>query len=73
MKNISVEKFHAVPWWEVKDEISSFLKACKESGNPELLYRQGMVRLLIFDIRKLWSVFFYLFLKDNENKNQTCR
>ena len=73
MKNISIEKFHAVPWWEVKDEISSFLKACEESGNPELLYKQGMVRLLIFDIKKLWSVFFYLFLKDNENKNQTCR
>ena len=49
MKNISIEKFPAIPWWQVKDEVSSFLKACKESGNPEALYRQGMVRILIFN------------------------
>ena len=49
MKNISIEKFPTIPWWQVKDEVSSFLKACKESGNPEVLYRQGMVCILIFN------------------------
>ena len=49
MKNISIEKFPTIPWWQVKDEVSSFLKACKESGNLEVLYRQGMICILIFN------------------------
>ncbi|WJZ81565.1 hypothetical protein VitviT2T_001403 [Vitis vinifera] len=58
MKNISIEKFPAIPWWQVKDEVSSFLKACKESGNPEALYRQGMMEF--FSWKKVESGEEYL-------------
>ncbi|GAB4829321.1 hypothetical protein Ancab_018991 [Ancistrocladus abbreviatus] len=39
---ISRERFPVIPWHVDEKEIS-FLRHCMESGNPEALYRQGMV------------------------------
>ncbi|XP_057948364.1 putative F-box protein At1g67623 [Malania oleifera] len=41
-KHASMEKFPVAPW-PVSCEASSFLRRCKESGNAEALYREGMV------------------------------
>ncbi|GMP69915.1 hypothetical protein CsSME_00028994 [Camellia sinensis var. sinensis] len=41
-QQMSLEKFPVVPW-RVTTEASCFLNKCKESGNPEALYRQGVV------------------------------
>ncbi|KAK4256623.1 hypothetical protein QN277_006326 [Acacia crassicarpa] len=41
-EHVSLEKFPLIPWF-VTDKEFSFLKRCKESGNSESLYRDGMV------------------------------
>ncbi|XP_054821363.1 F-box protein At2g35280-like [Prosopis cineraria] len=41
-EHVSLEKFPVIPWFITEKEFS-FLKRCKESGNSESLYREGMV------------------------------
>ncbi|XP_035542835.1 putative F-box protein At1g67623 [Juglans regia] len=42
-QHVSLEKFSVFPW-NISGEASSFLKRCKDCGNPESpLYRQGMI------------------------------
>ncbi|XP_057969606.1 putative F-box protein At1g67623 [Malania oleifera] len=41
-EHASMEKFPVAPW-PVSEEASSFLRRCKECGNAEALYREGMV------------------------------
>jgi len=41
-QRISLEKFPVVPL-RISNEASSFFKRCEESGNPESLFRQGMI------------------------------
>lgn len=41
-QHVSMEKFPLIPWF-TSDKESSFLRRCKESGNSESLYREGMV------------------------------
>ncbi|CAK9181536.1 unnamed protein product [Ilex paraguariensis] len=40
--HVSLDKFPVIPW-RASEEASSFLNKCRESGNPEALYRQGVV------------------------------
>lgn len=40
-EHVSLNKFYAIPWNQ-NAKASSFFERCKESGNPELLYREGM-------------------------------
>ncbi|KAL6983842.1 hypothetical protein U1Q18_017216 [Sarracenia purpurea var. burkii] len=42
LQNVSIENFPVIQWFKC-DEMDSFLNRCKENGNPEALYRQGMV------------------------------
>nr|XP_027126133.1 putative F-box protein At1g67623 [Coffea arabica] len=39
---VSMDKFEIVPWSK-NDQVSRFLKKCRESKNPEALYRKGVV------------------------------
>ncbi|KAL5760102.1 hypothetical protein ACOSQ2_018940 [Xanthoceras sorbifolium] len=41
LQHACMDSFPLAPW-PVSDEASSFLKRCKESGNAEALFRQGM-------------------------------
>ncbi|KAG2702659.1 hypothetical protein I3760_06G100500 [Carya illinoinensis] len=41
-QHVSLEKFSVIPW-NTSSEASLFLERCKDCGNPESLYRQGMV------------------------------
>ncbi|XP_071925386.1 putative F-box protein At1g67623 [Coffea arabica] len=41
-QRVSLDKFEIVPW-QKNDKLSRFLKKCRESKNPEALYRKGMV------------------------------
>lgn len=42
-QNISIDKFPVVHWFPPSDEVLSFLNSCKDRGNPEALFRQGMI------------------------------
>ncbi|KAM7487180.1 hypothetical protein LguiB_024664 [Lonicera macranthoides] len=42
LEHISIDKFPVIPWF-TRDEEICFLNRCKEKGNPEALYRQGMI------------------------------
>ncbi|XP_059633572.1 putative F-box protein At1g67623 isoform X2 [Cornus florida] len=42
LQKVSMDKFPIIPWTP-SDELISFLNRCKESGNPEALYRQGLI------------------------------
>ncbi|KAF2315800.1 hypothetical protein GH714_040339 [Hevea brasiliensis] len=41
-RQVSLERFPPVPWF-ISKQASSFLDRCKENGNPEALFRQGVV------------------------------
>lgn len=41
-EHVSLDKFPQIPWFTTDKEIS-FLKRCKESGNLESIYREGMI------------------------------
>jgi hypothetical protein len=41
-EHITIEKLPVIPW-TISHGASSFLARCKENGNPEALFRQGMV------------------------------
>ena len=41
---VSLDKFEIVPWSK-NDQVSRFLKKCRESKNPEALYRKGVVSI----------------------------
>ncbi|RDX99186.1 putative F-box protein, partial [Mucuna pruriens] len=44
-RHVSMENFALVPLrWFTGDKESSFLKRCRESGNAEIAYREGMVQ-----------------------------
>lgn len=43
LQKVSMEKFPAIPWTHMSDKAYKFLKRCRENGNPEALYRQGVV------------------------------
>ncbi|OIW19595.1 hypothetical protein TanjilG_18405 [Lupinus angustifolius] len=43
-QHVSMDKFALVPLpWFINEKESSFLKRCKDSGNSEITYREGMV------------------------------
>lgn len=42
-QHVSMDKFPLIPWF-ISDKESSFLRRCRESGNSESLYREGMVQ-----------------------------
>ncbi|KAK9292663.1 hypothetical protein L1049_020641 [Liquidambar formosana] len=41
-QQVSLERFPVVPW-PTSEQASSFFEKCKECGNPEALYRQGLI------------------------------
>ncbi|XP_020228445.1 F-box protein At2g35280 [Cajanus cajan] len=44
-RHVSMENFALVPLpWFTREKESSFLKRCRESGNSEIAYREGMVQ-----------------------------
>ncbi|XP_074361617.1 putative F-box protein At1g67623 [Apium graveolens] len=44
-RHVSLEKFHVIPWTSNKQaEQAIFLDRCISSGNPEALYRHGIVQ-----------------------------
>ncbi|KAL7197037.1 hypothetical protein ACSBR1_036950 [Camellia fascicularis] len=43
LQHVSIEKFPVIHQWLKREEVSLFLNRCIQSGNPEALYRQGMV------------------------------
>ncbi|KAF9669854.1 hypothetical protein SADUNF_Sadunf13G0007700 [Salix dunnii] len=56
-EHITIEKFPVIPW-RISHGASSFLDRCKENGNPEALFRQGMVEF--FSSKKPESGFQHL-------------
>ncbi|XP_052187712.1 putative F-box protein At1g67623 [Diospyros lotus] len=48
LERISIEKIPLIHEWLKHEEASLFFKRCLESGNPEALYRQGMVEYFTF-------------------------
>uniref|UniRef100_A0A5B7BAW8 At2g35280-like TPR domain-containing protein n=1 Tax=Davidia involucrata TaxID=16924 RepID=A0A5B7BAW8_DAVIN len=57
LEHVSIDRFPVIPWF-TSGETISFLNRCKESGNPEALYRQGMVEY--FSLKKVESGLDYL-------------
>ncbi|KAJ6757033.1 hypothetical protein OIU74_026315 [Salix koriyanagi] len=57
LEHITIEKFPVIPW-RISHGASSFLDRCKENGNPEALFRQGMVEF--FSSKKPESGFQHL-------------
>ncbi|KAA8529733.1 hypothetical protein F0562_034167 [Nyssa sinensis] len=47
LQHVSIDKFPVIPWF-TSGEAISFINRCKESGNPEALFRQGMVEYFSF-------------------------
>lgn len=41
-EHVNITSFPVIPWW-INHRASSFLERCKKSGNPEALFRQGMI------------------------------
>ncbi|KAL2505837.1 F-box family protein [Abeliophyllum distichum] len=42
-QNVSLKKFRVVQWKSLSKEETAFLNKCSEFGNPEFLYRKGVV------------------------------
>ncbi|XP_042487647.1 putative F-box protein At1g67623 [Macadamia integrifolia] len=40
LRRVSLEKLPAVPWW---NSCREFMRQCEEKGNPEALFKRGMV------------------------------
>ncbi|KAI9402749.1 hypothetical protein POPTR_001G321400v4 [Populus trichocarpa] len=56
-EHITIEKFPVIPW-RISHSASCFLDSCKENGNPEALFRQGMFEF--FSSKKPESGFQHL-------------
>ncbi|CAK9137316.1 unnamed protein product [Ilex paraguariensis] len=41
LEHVSINRFPVIPWF-TRDEVVAFLNRCKDNGNPEALYRQGL-------------------------------
>ncbi|OAY34371.1 putative F-box protein At1g67623 [Manihot esculenta] len=41
-EHVTIDSFPVLPW-KISYGVSSFLERCKKSGNPEALFRQGMI------------------------------
>ncbi|XP_027083569.1 putative F-box protein At1g67623 [Coffea arabica] len=46
-QRVSLDKFEIVPWHK-NHRVSKFLKKCRQSKNPEALYRKGVVGIMVF-------------------------
>ncbi|XP_071713549.1 putative F-box protein At1g67623 [Rutidosis leptorrhynchoides] len=42
-QRISINKFPVIHWFPPKEDVVSFLTRCFEKGNPEALFRRGMI------------------------------
>ena len=43
LQHACMNSFHIAPEWHRSDKASLFLRRCRESGNAEALFRQGMI------------------------------
>ncbi|PSS26937.1 F-box protein [Actinidia chinensis var. chinensis] len=43
LERASIEKYPVIHQWLKSEKVNSFIHLCAESGNPEAMYRQGMV------------------------------
>lgn len=55
-RHVSLAKFPVVQWKSQTEEEKSFLDKCWECGNPEYLYRRGVVRFKTKFIRSDFRV-----------------
>ncbi|XP_071690928.1 putative F-box protein At1g67623 [Rutidosis leptorrhynchoides] len=42
-QHVSIDKFPVIHWFPPSDELLSFLNRCIDKGNPEAMFRQGMI------------------------------
>lgn len=42
-QHVSIDKFPVIHWFPPSDELLSFLNQCIDKGNPEAMFRQGMI------------------------------
>ena len=63
-QQVSLDKFEIVPW-QKNDKVSRFLKKCRESKNPEALYRKGVVSIGPIKLSSLNILPFHLKLVMN--------
>ncbi|XAR64435.1 hypothetical protein NMG60_11024770 [Bertholletia excelsa] len=43
LQHVSIDKLPVIHRWLGREEVNSFFNRCMDSGNPEALFRQGMV------------------------------
>ncbi|CAH1441891.1 unnamed protein product [Lactuca virosa] len=43
IQRISIDKFPTIPWYPQSDNVCSFLMNCFDKGNPESLFRRGII------------------------------
>ncbi|GFS45500.1 NAD(P)-binding Rossmann-fold superfamily protein [Actinidia rufa] len=43
LERASIEKYPVIHQWLKSEKVNSFIHLCAESGNPEAMYRQGMI------------------------------
>ncbi|KAI3738418.1 hypothetical protein L2E82_28449 [Cichorium intybus] len=58
IQSISLDKFPTIHWFPPSDGVRSFLMNCFDKGNPESLFRQGMIKY--FNLGEVESGLEYL-------------
>ncbi|KAJ9554406.1 hypothetical protein OSB04_018451 [Centaurea solstitialis] len=57
-QHVSIDKFPVIHWFPPSDELLSFLNQCIDKGNPEALFRQGMIEF--FSLARIETGLEYL-------------
>lgn len=57
-QHVSIDKFPVIHWFPPSDELLSFLNQCIDKGNPEAMFRQGMIEF--FSLARIETGLEYL-------------
>lgn len=57
-QHVSIDKFPIIHWFPPSDELLSFLNQCIDKGNPEAMFRQGMIEF--FSLARIETGLEYL-------------
>lgn len=57
-QHVSIDKFPVIHWFPPSDELLSFLNRCIDLGNPEAMFRQGMIEF--FSLARIETGLEYL-------------
>lgn len=57
-QHVSIDKFPVIHWFPPSDELLSFLNQCINKGNPEAMFRQGMIEF--FSLARIETGLEYL-------------